>query len=974
MYLKSIKAVGFKSFADKTVIEFNKDITAVVGPNGSGKSNVVDAIRWVLGEQSVKQLRGSTIMSDVIFSGSAAREPLKKASVTLTFDNTDHYLKSEFTEIEIKREVYKTGENDYFINNARVRLKDIKDLFLDSGAGVGAFNIISQGNITDIVNSKAVDRRIIFESAAGVLKYKTRKEEAIKKLEKTKDNLTSVKLVVEELDKTIKPLKKQSEAAKEYLEYKKDLENLEIALLAHDITNYNNEIEEITEQLNELNKSISNISLDKTISEIEVLKLESIKLEDEINKVNQNIILTNEEISKLSSEKQITIERQRFNSKNVSVNDALLKLKEEESDLLKRENVLVKELEKLMSEKNDLTKKIDETSNNLISLRIKKSNLYGSVENLEKSSIYLKNKIEITKNNILNKDFYPKSVRAVLTNASLKGIVDTIGNLINVDDEYNKAYNASMGNAINNIVTDNFDSAKNAIEYLKNNKLGKVTFFPLDIIKSRYIKKDNLDVLKEESNYIGVFSDLVKFDKKYKNIIENLLGNVLVVKNLDALNKIGKKIDYKYKIVSLDGSILFAGGSVTGGHNTDDKSSKSLLNELENELSINIKNINKTNIEYKNISEEYFKCDEMLDLLNKKNILLNESISSKNSNIKELTYKLENKTLEIKGINNVAGNKLEEELIYLIEALTEKAKNKISFEEDLKTFKDRKSDIFDTIATLENSNKIKQVEINKANSYIKSKEVELAKLEIKIENLLLNLTENYKITHEYAKENYFLDSSVADARDKTNSLKRSMNALGTINLGSIEQYDTLSERYNFLKNQEDDLMEASDNLMNIINEMDDIMVSKFKESFDLVSKEFEVVFKKIFQGGKGKLSLTDPNDLLNTGIEIMAEPPGKRLNSTVALSGGEKSLTAICLLFSILNVRPVPFIILDEAEAALDEANVDMFGKYINDMKKESQFILITHKKRMMEYADLLYGITMQESGVSKIVSTKLEN
>lgn len=973
MYLKSIKAVGFKSFADKTIIDFDKDITAVVGPNGSGKSNVVDAIRWVLGEQSLKELRGATIMSDVIFSGSQSRDALKKAYVTLTFDNSDHYLNSEFDEIEIKREVYKTGDNEYYINNAHVRLKDIKNLFLDSGAGTGAFNIISQGNITDIVNSKPQDRRVIFESAAGVLKYKTRKEEAIRKLSKTKDNLSSIKLVIDELAKTVSPLEKQSENAKKYLKLKEKSKNLEISLLSEDIEDYYKKLTEYEHELEILNKNLVEFgSFD--LSKIELLKLQNVKIEDEIAKNNQDLISINNEISKLSSEKQITIERQRFSNKNLDVNDSLLKLKEEESALIKALEILKNEKKTLDIEKKELNIRIDELSNLIITSKIKKSNMFASIDKINKNIMVLENKVEIIKNNIQNNEFYPKSVRSVINNSKLNGIVNTIGQLIESSEVYELALKEGLGAATNFIVTDDFNCAKKAINYLKINNFGRATFYPMDTIKSRYITKDKLNRVISNTDYLGVLSDLIKYDKLYQNIVENVLGNILVVKSVDSLETIGKSVDYRYKIVSLDGAVLFAGGSVAGGSDKQSFNYKNELKKLERELSNENKNLIETNRNFKKLAEEYNKNDELHELLQKKNILLNESISNKDKSISEIEYNLENKILEIKGINNVSNNKLEDELINLIELLTQKAKEKISVEENLKQLKDKKSDTFDNITSLESEYRVRQSEISKVNLLIKNKEIECTKIEVKVENMLNNLSEEFGITYELAKEEYFLDIEKNEARNLLNSIKRDIKLLGDVNIGAIEQYETLSERFNFLKTQESDLLEASDNLLSIIDEMDVIMIEKFKKSFNLVSKEFKEVFKKIFQGGKGELRLTNPEDLLNTGIEIIAEPPGKRLNSTVALSGGEKSLTAICLLFSILNVRPVPFIILDEAEAALDEANVDMFGKYINNMKKSTQFILITHKKRMMEYADLLYGITMQESGVSKIVSTKLEN
>ncbi len=479
MYLKSIKAIGFKSFADKTNIEFNKEITAVVGPNGSGKSNIIDAIRWVLGEQSVKSLRGSDVMSDVIFSGSSSRDALKKASVSLTFDNKDQYLKSDFEEVEIKREVYKTGENEYYINNVKVRLKDIHDLFLDTGAGQGAFNIISQGNITEIVNSKASERRVIFESAASVLKYKKRKEEALKKLDKTKSNLASIKLVIDELVTTVKPLKKQSEDAKKYLELKKEVEALEIALISHDIEESSNEFKDLELEINDLNLKVNNFSNLKESVEIESAKLEIVKIDDEISKINTSIININDEISKLSSEKQITIERQKYSGSNVSINETLVKLKEEESELKKKIEVFKTEIEKLNSEKKDILKEVDEISNNLIMLKIKRTNINGTIDGYSKNILRIQNKMDILEHNISSGDIYPKSVRSILNNFKFTKVHNTIGNLIDIPADYQVAINITLGFAANFIVTDDFAAAKECINYLKLNDLGRATFFLL---------------------------------------------------------------------------------------------------------------------------------------------------------------------------------------------------------------------------------------------------------------------------------------------------------------------------------------------------------------------------------------------------------------------------------------------------------------------------------------------------------------
>ncbi len=972
MYLKSIKAIGFKSFADKTNIEFNKNITAVVGPNGSGKSNVVDAIRWVLGEQSVKELRSSGSMSEVIFSGSASRDGLKKASVTLTFDNSDKYLKSDFNEVEIKREVYKTGENDYYINNIKVRLKDVHNLFLDTGAGQGAFNIISQGNITELVMSKPSERRVIFESAAGVLKYKKRKEEALRKLDKTRDNLNSIKLVIDELEASVIPLQKQSIDAKRYLDLKSSLENIEIALIAEDITSSTIEYKALEEEINLLSEKVNDFSKDVDSSILEKLKLEVIKIDDEISKSNNLIIDLNSKLSSLDSEKQITLERQKYNADKDAIDESLVKAKDEEVIILKNKSVLENDISKLEDEKNILSKELRDVNDNLLNLKIKKSSIRGKLDNQNKTVLYLQNKIEIVENNILNKEYLPKGVKSVLNKT---GVIDTVGNLISTPSEYQKAISISLGGSTNYVVCENFESARGSIKYLKDNKLGRVTFYPLDSIKSRYTSKDILERIKIDKDFVGVASDLIKYDSKYKSVIENLLGNVLVVKDIDALNKFGKALEYKMKIVSLDGEVLFAGGSLAGGASSkEDLDNKAMLSNLKKNLIDEESKLKMLSIDLEKIDKEYITLEDKSSALVKKEYLLNENLSNKKLSLSDCLEMQKKIELTIKGIDNILGNSLEKEYLNLVNLISETTKEKAVLENDLKGLKDKKYDLTNEITTLENELKHKNSEINKVNNELKDKEVLIGKLEVKLENLLFNLSDEYNLTYEGAKDKYFLDSDKDDARSKVKTLKKEMSSLGDVNLGSISEYERIKERYDFLLAQEDDLNEASSNLLAVIDEMDEIMISKFKETFNEVASEFKKVFKEIFQGGKGNVTLTDPEDILSTGVDIIAEPPGKKINSPIALSGGEKSLTAICLLFAILNVRPVPFIILDEAEAALDEANVDMFGKYICNKKKDSQFILITHKKRMMEYADSLYGITMQESGVSKIVSTRLEN
>lgn len=976
MYLKSIRAQGFKSFADKLDLAINPGITGIVGPNGSGKSNIVDAVRWVLGEQSVKSLRGTNSMTDCIFSGSETREAQKRAMVALTFDNSDKYLNSEFNEVEIKRIVYSSGENEYYINNLRVRLKDIMNLFIDSGAGGSSFNIISQGNVTDIVNSKSFDRRTIFESAAGVLKYKKRKEESLKKLEKTEENLTRIKLIIDELSKSVNPLKEQSIVAKKYLEIKKDLENIDIALIVTDITDINSEYKILKKEIESLKEKLLTLKNVEIDSKIEKIKLNSLELEDKINSKNAELLKINNALNDLVSEKQITIERQKYEANSSILDTNLLKLKEQELQYQKNIEVSKKEVDDIENSINEERRKIEEVKDKLLVLNVKRSTINNNLQDCNKNSYLLQNKIEILENNILNAENTPVSVRNILNNPRLYGIHNTIGKLLEIPDKYVVAADIALGNASNFIVVDDDSVAINAINFLKDKKLGRATFFPLNIIKSRNISQNILDDIKKIKGYIGVFSELVSFDEKYRNIIENQLGQVIVVENANTLNVIGKLIDYKYRIVSLDGEIQNAGGSITGG--TSKKNSmlneKNELNKLKDEynsLSISIRTLTEELDKYDNDIAE---LEEKEKVLNKYVILLNDELFNKKTRLSRLTDEFKNLSSELSGIDDLKNNKLNEHLVKLLEDINIKTKEKELIEKELKKLVIDKNNLVDEINVLEKKQREDNTSYNLVNNELKDKEVNCAKLEVKLDNLLEMLTEEYNLTYEYASVSYNLDMSVDLAREKVKALKKELESLGNVNLGSIDEYERISKRYDFLNNQKCDLENSSNELKDIIKQMDDIMIDKFKNTFDKIKGEFSNIFKLMFKGGTGELKLSNPDDLLNTGIDIIAVPPGKKINSPISLSGGEKALTAICLLFAMLKVKPSPFVILDEAEAALDEVNVDMFGKYLVREKENSQFIVITHKKRMMEYADCLYGITMQESGVSKIVSAVLEN
>ena len=979
MYLKCIRANGFKSFADKTNITLENNITCVVGPNGSGKSNIVDAVRWVLGEQSVKSLRGTNAMVDVIFAGSKSRKGATRAEVALEFCNSDHYLKSEFTEIEVKRVLYGTGESEYFINGSRVRLKDITDLFLDTGAGLDSFNIISQGSIESVVTSKPQERRVIFEEAAGVLKYKKRKEESLRKLEKTKENMEKVRLIVDELEVTIGPLKEQSENAKKYLELKEELKNIEIATITGEITTIHEDYTKLNKEIEVLNKQMmeEDTASSDDASSLETLKLKNVRLEEKISEANQKLIQVTSQFVNLQNEKMMYTERKKYAGDAKEVSNNIVSLKEEILSFDQAICVLDTEITHLKETLKEVEHNLREVNEKNSFSKLKRNSLHSKLQNNLRDLYELKSKQEILESHIANDTKMPVSVKNVLNHVRLKGIHSTIGKLLTIPDEYVAALDVAMGASVHFVVVENENSAKEAISFLKENKLGRATFFPLSVIKGRSLPGEIIKKAKGVTGFIGVASELVSYDSKYKEVMENQLGNVLVVSNIDVLNQLGKILEYKYRIVSLDGEIMHAGGSLTGGTLKNDNSvlkDKITLETTRKEI-LNKNNENaKLQEEMKGFESDLETLQENEEQLNRKVIQLEESIRERSTLLESKKQKQMELSKELEGSMALKEGHVDEKLLALMDEVSEAETQKNIMEETLNQLKEEKSVLASEIDELEKKYREKNSAFNRLQNELKTKEVALGKMDIRLDNLLLSLNDNYNLTYEQARLSYILEMESEVAKAKVASLKNEIHKLGEVNVFSIEEYERVSTRYEFLLHQIEDLEASSSNLLTIIEEMDTIMVEKFTKTFALISEEFKSVFKKLFKGGNGMLKLTDPDNILETGIEIIAEPPGKKLNSIGLLSGGEKTLTAISLLFAVLNVKTVPFCILDEVEAALDEANVDAFGKYLQEKKENSQFILITHKKRTMEYADTLYGITMQESGVSKIVSVKLEN
>ncbi len=976
MYLKEIKISGFKSFADKINLNLDDNITCIVGPNGSGKSNIIDAVRWVLGEQSIKNLRGSSNMTDVIFAGSKSRNPLNLASVSLVFDNSDSYLKVPYTEICITRKVYRSGENEYYINNEKCRLKDINDLFLDSGMGKYAFNIISQGEVEKVISDSPLDRRVIFEEAAGVLKYKKRKEEALKKLDRTNDNLNRVSDIINELEKEITPLEEQSIKAKKYLDVKQKLEKVEVALIANDLDKLDLVYKKTEQEITKLQQEIIELNTKNTSDDVSLVKKkeELNKLKDEIVILNNQYLSLTKEEERINGERNIIKERSKYSANDIKIHENISNLQEE---VLSLNN-------KLLSLKSDISITNDSLNNLRCDIEKINEDLKEKTDNVNKYEIEIYNKqkeltnleykIKSLEGYLLEGGSTNPNVKRLLSCKSIKGIHNTIASLVNTNEEYATALDVALGGSKDYLVVDNSEVAKFAINYLKENNLGRVTFYPLDVIKPRYIEDEIVRLLRKEEGFIDVLSNLVSYDYKYSNIINNRLGNILLVKTIDNANEIGRKTKNKFVIVTLSGEIINVGGSITGG-SIKQKSIISEKYELQNlinrkeDLAYEIKTLEE---KQNSLNEERQKVQEEVIIKEKQKLLLDEEIKTKEENYNNVKLSLDQKNLELNNLKDLVEDNITKEE----EEITKKYFDVLNKKEELGK---------KVMITTKEKEKIEQ-EIEKiqadfrlSSSNIHNKEQELKELEIKntrnsirMDSLLNTLSDTYEMTFEKAKKDYILEEDEDLARKKVNDYKKIIKDIGEVNTSSIDEYDRVKKRYDFLTKQSEDLKDAITTLLSIIDELDEVMKTEFIKTFKEIEIEFDKVFKDLFGGGSAKLTLTDKDNILETGVDINVTPPGKKVSAISLLSGGEKSLTAISLLFAILNIKRVPFCLFDEIEAALDEVNVSKVGEYCSKYVGKTQLIIITHKKKTMEYANTLYGITMQESGVSKLVSVKL--
>lgn len=976
MYLKEIKISGFKSFADKINLSLDDNITCVVGPNGSGKSNIVDAVRWVLGEQSIKSLRGNNNMTDVIFSGSKSRNPLNLASVSLVFDNSDSYIKVPYSEISVTRKVYRSGENEYYINNEKCRLKDINDLFLDSGMGKYAFNIISQGEVGKILSDSSLDRRSIIEEAAGVLKYKKRKEEALRKLDKTNDNLTRVKDIIVELDTQLEPLKVQSEEAKKFLEIKKSLEDIEIALIANDLEELNSSYNDTLLSIEKLQNEIVAKNTDVSKGDIDISKSKELLEEynSELVGLNNKLFSLVKEEERLNGEKNIIRERSKYDSEDSKIHNNIANLKEEELIINNKLISLKTDIGILDNKLSSLDDEIKLVSSEIKDVSIKRNELESDVYSKNKRVNDIEYKIKYLNDYIEQGGSISSNAKKVLSNPKLKGVHNVISKLISIDDKYALSLEVSLSGAKDYVVVDSPKVAKDCINYLKENNLGRVTFYPIDVIKPRYVDDDTRSVLNSMDGFIGVLADFVSYSSLYKNIVYNQLGNVILVDNIDNANVISKKINNRYKIVTIDGEVINVGGSITGGR-LNRKSVISEKYELQS-LKLEKDRIIKDTLEINSLIKDLLDKEKSKQVAiiekEKDKIILKEEKDSKISSFSDYKKKYESISFELSNLEDLSNNSLHEEEERIINKYYEVLKDK---EETLKLIDLSNSKIDSLKSEIEEkeaSYKLFNQSIRALESELKDLEIKNSKISVKMDNMLNILSDSYSITFEKAKANYILEIDPDVARKQVNSLKSSLKGIGNVNIGAIEEYERLSLRYEFLNKQTVDLEGAIETLLKIIDELDYVMKDEFMKTFKQVQIEFNNVFKELFGGGEARLELTDKSNVLETGIDIVVTPPGKKLSTISLLSGGEKTLTAISLLFAILNIKSIPFCIFDEIEAALDEANVSRIGEYFKKYIGKTQLIIITHKKKTMEYANTLYGITMQESGVSKLVSVKL--
>lgn len=966
MFLKRIELQGFKSFADKTVIQFDQDITGIVGPNGCGKSNVNDAIRWVLGEQSVKSLRSGTNMSDIIFSGSEYRKPVNMARVTLVFDNSTRVFDSDFDEIEITRQILRANnEASYFINKTPCRLKDINDLVMDTGLGKDSLSIITQGNISSFADAKPEDRRSLFEEAAGVAKYKKRKKISLSKLEQTKENLDRLQDILDELERQIGPLEKQAKKAEKYISLREKLSKIEISVLVEDIDQYN-------EKINQINKELFDIQAMHTSENAELLKqetrLESIRkemyaLDKQINELQGKYTKAMEENYQLERRKIEQDEKRKYMLK---VADKKARQKEIQAMLEEARFEYQDRHQRLMQTQQDLNNRRNIAND----LKTKISKARYESDQANNILTQLQNRRQVLENMMKQPFAHQQGVRSVMqAKNSLSGVYGVVSELLIAHADKALAVNAALGGSIYQIITKNEADARNAISFLKRNRSGRATFLPLSVCHPRKMNEQVITIASTSPGFLGFASECVDCKEIFDPVKERLLGNVIVVDTLQNANETAKRLRYAYKIVTLDGDIVHTGGSMTGGVTKNQSTPVTMRQELD---TINSK-----------IEGQKIKADSCLNETD----ILTQKLQKENDAIVTLQ-------IELAKLENIYATKKAkydsilaeyQELGVDIEENAELAQDDLvvqmskmhavldSLSLEIQSLRQSRFDKGNDAEQLENQIRLVRREMNSKQSQIHNYEMEIVKVKTQLENALNRLSTDYEMTYEYAltkKE----DVEIESAKEEVIQLRQAISRLGNVNLDAPNEYKEVKERFDFMTSQKEDLEKASQQILAAIDEMDQTMISQFTDMFNKINAELDGVFKAMFGGGRASLSMVDPDDVLNTGIDIDVQPPGKMVKNIQTFSGGEKALIAISVLFAILKARTMPLCIFDEVEAALDQANVERFARYLSHYRGQSQFIAVTHRPGTMEQCDTLYGVTMQKDGVSKVLKVQLKD
>lgn len=963
MFLKRIEIQGFKSFADKSIISFDNPVTGIVGPNGCGKSNIVDAIRWVLGEQSVKSLRGST-MTDVIFTGSEKRRRVNFAEVTLVFDNHDRNFDVAFDEVEITRRIHReNGEGEYLINKTPCRLKDIHGLTMDSGIGRDSLSLISQGTITNFTDSKPMDRRAVFEEAAGVSKYRKRKEDAMSRLEKTQVNLERINDIYLELQKQVFPLKKAAQKAQLYAQKKQRLQEIEVAVIADQIRMLQTNNQEADRSLEELNSKEALLEASIQVQENNQLlaRSELHELDMDINSNQEQLLRVVNEIQTLETRKIEIDEKRKYmlevgnqEEKAQQLQDLLNEAEQEYKDRLQR----FKELNHSIEQLND---QMLQKNRALIEQNAK---MDESQSRLNRSQ----NRLELVKSLQARPFLNQQGVQSILdAQQSLVGVHGVISKLLKPESGYEEAIGVALGGALYHIVTQDEESARKAISFLKKNESGRATFLPMSVLFKRSLSRDHEIICQNTSGFLGTSDQFVSNEARFDVVKGSLLGNVLVVSTLEQGNHLARLLNYQYKIVSLEGDVIHRGGSMTGGRQKDTHSPLSLNKEIQELTGVISEYQQSLRLHQDHLFELSSEKSELESTLLETRIAaaqLEPVLEAKRSKYERLKNDLE----QIDPNRVQQGSSFEDDLIDLLNQAYQK-RDQVNGTLKIK----RETRMKNVTESERRDQQIRQQrrELSALQALRRDIELALTRQNTNLENLMHRLGQDYQMTVEYALGLKGIEG-VEDAATEVQNLRADIEKLGSINMTAPEEFESINARYEDLKQQFEEITESRAKLIALIEELDAIMVERFDEMLAKINLELPSVIQAMFGGGKAYLALEDPEDRLNSGIEIHVQPPGKAIKNMRLFSGGEKSLIAISVLFAILKARRVPLCVFDEVEAALDQANVERFAIYLKTFSHDTQFIVLTHRPGTMTQCDVLYGVTMGSSGVSQMLQVRL--